>query len=109
VGWYGDSENVLGTEISLDVINFGGSALFLFPVDPAEIFLGGGGGGHMFRLSGGGSSESETEVGLHLLAGADLQATDALKVFGAIRYEIIQAEVENLKQWKFYLGIRLGG
>ncbi len=55
------------------------------------------------------SSNSRTEAGVHLLAGADLQATDSLRVFGAIRWEMIQAEVENLKQWKFYLGIRLGG
>jgi opacity protein-like surface antigen len=105
VGWYGDSEG----SVSLDVINFGGNALFLFPVDPIEVFLGGGGGGHMFRVSSGAGSDSETKAGLQLLAGADLQATDSLRVFGAIRWEMIQAEVENVKQWKFYLGIRLGG
>jgi hypothetical protein len=109
VGWYGEDEEFFGTTISVDVINFGGSALILFPLERVDLFLGGGAGGHMFRLSGGGESTSETELGLHALGGLDLPVSDSIKLFGAARYEIIQHEDENTKQWKFYGGIRIGG
>ncbi len=114
VGWYRHSEDVWGTEINVDVVNFGGSALFVVPAEQVALWAGAGAGGHMFRVSADGESESETKLGFHFLAGLDFKASESLKLFGGIRYEIIQTEDDlddsnNLKQWKFYAGLRFGG
>ncbi len=108
-GWYRHSESFLGTDIHLDVINLGGSGLFLIPTEKVDAFAGGGAGAHIFNVSGGGSGDSHTEFGFHFLGGLDLKVSETLKLFGAARYEIVQFEGEDLKQWKFYAGVRFGG
>lgn len=108
-GWYRESESLLGVEVNMDAINLGGSALFLIPTEKVDVFAGGGAGAHIFNFSGGGSSDSHTELGFHVLGGLDLKVSETLKLFGAARYEIVQFEGEDLKQWKFYAGVRFGG
>jgi len=100
-GWYGETH--------VNVFNFGGSALILIPTERVELFAGGGVGAHMYQWSGEALDESEAYLGLHVLGGLDLAVSDTWKLFGATRYEIIQADGGNAKQWKFYGGLRLGG
>lgn len=105
VGWYRESED----EVTLDVINLGGNALFVYSAaEQVELWAGGGAGAHTYRVSVGDESESETRLGIHFLGGVDLKLSDSLKLFGAIRYEIIQAD-ESFHQWKLYAGLRFGG
>jgi len=102
IGWYRESAD----DDHMDAFNGGGSLLFVFPTEKAALFAGAGLGAHMFRYSLGWSSSTETKLGYHGLAGADLYASPSISLFGAIRYEIIKFDSENLKQWKLYGGLR---
>ena len=106
VGWFRETE---GDE-HVDVFNGGGSLLFIIPSHQVNVFAGAGLGAHMSRTSIAGGSSSDTHLGYHGLAGLDLKASGAVSLFGAVRYEIVDVEVntagDKLKQWKFYGGLR---
>jgi hypothetical protein len=111
-GWYRHTEDYLGTEFTTNAFDFGGNALILIPTEQVEFWGGGGAGAHMFRVSGAGEASTETKFGFHFLGGVDLKVSDAMSLFGAIRYELIDYKdvglvEDTLKQWKFYGGIRL--
>jgi len=108
VGWAREKVEGYYGDYNVDLINFGGSALFIVPAEKIEFFIGGGLGAHMMRVSGDDiDSESETKLGFHGLAGLDLKASEAISLFGAVRYEIINTDGdEKQKQWKIYGGLR---
>jgi hypothetical protein len=106
IGWFRETAG----DDHVDVFNGGGSLLFIIPSHQVNVFAGAGLGAHMYRSSVSGSSSSETHLGYHGLAGLDLKASEGVSLFGAVRYEIVDAEVntagDKLKQWKVYGGLR---
>jgi hypothetical protein len=106
VGWYREKSGVTGSSDKQDVINAGGSALFLIPSEQVELFFGPGLGAHMFRTSISSLTSTETKLGYHGVAGVELKASSSLRLFGAVRYEIIPFDGGDRKQWKFYAGLR---
>jgi hypothetical protein len=103
IGWYRVS---VTASAHADEFNGGGSALLILPADKVDLFAGVGLGAHMSRLAGAGDSSTETRLGYHGLAGVDLKASRSISLFGAVRYEIIRVDPDNIKQWKLYGGLR---
>jgi len=115
-GYWKRTETVAGVELSLEDLNFGGSALIIIPADRVEIWGGAGGGGHRLKGTlapglGLSASESRTKFGWHLLGGIDIKLSDHAAVFGAGRYDRIKGDAaqdeRDLDLTKLYGGLRL--
>ena len=101
-------------EVSLRDLNFGANVLYVAQSGGQTKLWGGAGlGAHILKgellLGGaiGSESDSETKLGIHLLAGADHRLQDSLDLFGSLRYDLVSLEGDsNLNQLKFYAGLR---
>ena len=115
IGYWKKTAEEGAAKASLEDLHFGGSALLVFPSERVEIFVGGGAGAHRLKgklgVFGVGIDRTETKLGLHILGGIDIRASDSLTVFGAARWERIRLGDEDdgdddLDTTKFYGGLR---
>jgi hypothetical protein len=115
VGYWKKNYSALGLNASAEDLSFGGNALVVIPARPLAIFGGAGVGAHRLKGTLGvpgllSASQSETKLGIHLLAGLDVSVAPRLSLFGVGRYDIIHEDSgsDHIHETKFYGGLRLG-
>jgi hypothetical protein len=114
------SESAVGISSSLEDLQFGVKAVYVFrPSRIVELFVGAGGGLHHLTgnvgVTGGSAlSDSLTKGGLSALGGIDLRAGDDLSFFIAARYDWVlglepgqTGDTGRLDQKKFSGGFRV--
>jgi hypothetical protein len=111
------SSSALAVTASLEDLQFGANLLAVVPVGrTVEVFGGGGGGLHQItgNLAAGGNnavSDSITQGGVDLQAGADVKASGGLSFFLGARYDWVLglsgADPRRLDQMKFFGGFRV--
>jgi hypothetical protein len=76
--YWGDSWEVLGYEWSWSAISIGGTAKYYFPMS-----------GNMSLFAGGGStSDSDMDIGFHLIGGVDIPISPTMKLSPRLKYAI---------------------
>lgn len=107
VGYWESGEEEFGT--SVEDLNFGVNGLFELGRPGGtglRPWVGAGIGLHRIEgvvdLDDDDFDESETELGIHLLGGADFGLSEAFALYAALRYDL----VSDLNQFKVYGGVR---
>ena len=116
VGYWKKGDDVPGVDVSLEDLNFGANAILELGRGASRgglrPWVGAGLGLH--RLKGvvdlddddddtdDDFDETDSELGIHLLGGADFGLTDTFDLYAAARFDI----VSDLNQFKVYGGIR---
>jgi hypothetical protein len=109
-GYWKKTENFLNLlDVSFRDLNFGASAVYLFPSSGKVRFSAGAGlGVHLVKGAVGtlGFSESDTatRLGPQAFAGLDYKMGSA-SLFANVRYDL----VSDFNQFKVYGGVRFGG
>lgn len=100
-GWYRQSQ------FGENLFTIGGSALVLLPAKLVEVWGGAGPAIHAYHISDDGYSASGSHLGLHLVGGLDLRASESVWLFGAARYELIFMRSDYTgKRWMLFVGAR---
>ena len=116
VGYFKLSEEPSDPATTFEDLNYGANLLFVLPGDSLELFAGAGISAHRLKGGlglagvGGGAEESETRIGVQLLAGLELYLGESLGVFGAVRRDRLRETDLALEytETKFYAGLRAG-
>jgi hypothetical protein len=113
LGYWKKTEDFPGGETSLQDLDIGANVLVdLGQAGDASFWAGAGLGAHVLKaevqVGDAEESESETELGVHILGGIDLELDSDLAIFLAARYDILTQEGDgNFEQAKVYLGLRV--
>jgi len=109
VGYWKKGEDVLGGDVSIEDLQFGLNAIYRLGGSGTGVrpWAGAGLGVHLLKGvvdfdDSGDFDDTDTEIGIHLLGGADFVMSDALALFAAARFDI----VSDLNQFKLYGGVR---
>ena len=113
VGYWEKGDDVPGVDVSIEDLNFGVNGILELGRAGGTGFRPWAGAGvGLHRLKGvvdlddddddEDFDETDTELGIHLLGGADFGLTDTFDVYGAVRFDI----VSDLNQFKVYGGVR---
>ena len=105
-GYWEKGDDVPGVEASIEDLNVGLNAILSVPSGEIEPWVGAGLGLHLVKgVIGVGDvdiDDTETKLGVHLLAGLDFGLNETFDLFAALRYDI----VSDLSQFKAYGGLR---
>ena len=115
VGYWEKGDDVPGVDVSIEDLNFGVNGIYELTGVGGEGFrpwLGAGVGLHRLKgvvdldLDGDDDDddfdETDTELGVHLLGGADFGLSDTFDLYVAARFDI----VSDINQFKVYGGVR---
>jgi hypothetical protein len=112
VGYWKNSEDIPGLDVSVEDLNFGVNAVYTLADSGASVVPWAGAGLGLHLLKGvvdfdqdgidDGAEGTDSEFGIHLLGGADFVMSDDLALFAAARFDI----VSDLNQFKLYGGVR---
>ncbi len=109
VGYWSKSEKLPGiAEASIKDLNAGVNVLYVPTTSGSvEFAIGAGVGAHFLKGEVGvldvfNESETETKLGIHLLASLGYKVTGGFGVFASVRYDL----VSDINQFKVYAGVR---
>jgi outer membrane protein with beta-barrel domain len=114
VGYWKKGEDILGgdVDVSVEDLDFGLNAVYALADSDAGVvpWIGAGLGLHLVKGIvdfddddiDDSASDTDSEIGIHLLGGADFVMSDAFALYAAARFDI----VSDLNQFKVYGGVR---
>lgn len=87
-------------------ISAGANLYYMFPSQGIDYYAGAGLGVDSFKntFASGVESGSDSELSVHLIAGAEGRLSGGVTLFGNLRYDIVQ----DLNLFKVYGGLRFG-